>query len=377
MNPYLRNLLRLTLYQLLFLSKIPSYAAVNEGVELAKRHGGAKAGSLINGVARRILREKHSLRLPDSKEDLIPALSINFSHPEWLIRIWLNYFGQDETDALLKANNDESPLTLRVNQIKGTREALLARLTSSGFDAVPTPWSPLGIRVKATAAVDQLPEFQVGAFQVQGEASQLIGFLLDPKPGERVLDACAAPGGKTTHLAELMQDQGEVVAADISARGLEKVKENVQRLGLKSVRTVAADVSKGLGGTWGGPYDRILVDAPCTGLGTLRSHPEAKWHRQERDILRLSRLQKRIVQQVTPHLKPGGILVYSTCTLAPDENEGVIDDLLDRHPELVLEDAESHLPQQARSMTRGKYFLALPHKHNTDGFFAARIKKAP
>jgi 16S rRNA (cytosine967-C5)-methyltransferase len=377
MNPYLRNLLRLTLYQLFFLSKIPSYAAVNEGVELAKRYGGAKAGSLINGVARRILREKHTLHLPDSKEDLIPALSINFSHPEWLVRIWLNYFGQEETEALLKANNDESPFTLRVNQIKATREALLARVTASGFDAVPTPWSPLGIRVKATAAVDQLPEFQVGAFQVQGEASQLVGFLLDPKPGERVLDACAAPGGKTTHLAELMRDQGEVIAVDISARGLEKVKENVQRLGLKSVRTVAADVSKGLEGSWGGPYDRILVDAPCTGLGTLRSHPEAKWHRQERDILRLSRLQKRIVQQVTPHLKPGGTLVYSTCTLAPDENEGVIDDLLDRHPELVLEDAESHLPQQARSMTRGKYFLALPHKHNTDGFFAARIKKAP
>lgn len=374
-DSYLRNLLRLTFYQLLFLDRVPHYAAVNEGVELAKRYGGAKAGNLVNAVAHRILRERNSLSPPDPQDDLALHLSINFSHPQWLVRKWLDSFGAEETEALLMANNEEPPLTLRANRLKGTRENLLATLSANDFGAVPTPWSPSGIQIKSAAVVNRLPGFQEGVFQVQGEASQLIGYLLDPQPGERVLDACAAPGGKATHLAEMMEDTGEVIATDISVRGLEKLKENVQRLGLKSIRTAAADVSKGLETTLAGPYDRILVDAPCTGLGTLRSHPEAKWHREERDVPRLSRLQKKILHRVSSYLKPGGIMVYSTCTLSREENEGVIDYLLGRRGDLVLEDAASYLPQQAASLTRGRYLLTLPHKHNTDGFFAARMKK--
>jgi len=374
-NPYLRNLLRLTLYQLFFLDRVPDYAAVNEGVELAKRNGGPRAGSLINAVARRILRERRDLCLPDPHADPALYLSIAFSHPEWLVRKWLDYFGREETEALMKANNEESPLTLRANRLKGTRETLRATMSFEGFEAVPTSWSPQGMVVKSAGAVNDLPGFHEGLFQVQGEASQLIGYLLDPKPGERVLDACAAPGGKATHLAELMEDRGEVIATDISVQGLEKLKENVQRLAIKSIRPVVADVSKGLKGTLARPYDRILVDAPCSGLGTLRSHPESKWHREEQDIQRLSKIQKRILQEVSPHLKPGGILVYSTCTLTREENEAAIDDLLGSNRQFVVEDAAGYLPRRAESLTRGKYFLALPHKHNTDGFFAARIKK--
>lgn len=374
-NSYLRNLLRLTLYQLFFLSKVPAYAAVNEGVELGKKYGGAKAGNLINGVARRILRERRKLRAPDPQGNLTVYLATEFSHPEWLVSSWLDYFGREETEALLKANNEEAPLTLRVNGIRGTREFVLQTLRANGFDAAPTPWSPQGIHVKSRGVANELPGFQEGLFQVQGEASQMIGFLLEPQPGERILDACAAPGGKTTHLAELMGDNGEVVATDISARGLEKLRASVQRLRLESIRIVHADASEESKATLDGPYDRILVDAPCTGLGTLRSHPEAKWHRQERDIGRLSRLQTKIMRQISSRLKPGGTLVYSTCTLTQEENEGVIEDFLSRHTDLILEHAVSHLPPQAKSMTRGKYFLALPHRHNTDGFFAARIKK--
>ena len=375
MNAYLRNLLRLTLYQLLFLNKVPDYAAVNEGVELAKRHGGARAGGLVNGVARKILREKSKLLNPDPPGDVARYLSILWSHPDWLVRKWLDYFGREDTESLLKANNQESPLTLRVNRLKGDRETLLKRLRGMGFDAAPTPWSPQGIRVKAASAVDQLPGFQEGLFQVQGEASQLIGYLLDPRAGERVLDGCAAPGGKTTHLAELMEDKGELIATDISAKGLEKLKQNVQRLALKSVRPFPVDVTRELTGPLALPYDRVLIDVPCSGLGTLRSHPEAKWQRDERDIPRLSRLQKKIVNQLCSHLKSGGILVYATCTLAREENEGVVEDFLDRQRDFVLENAGSHLPQEAQHLVCGKYFLALPHKHNTDGFFAARMRK--
>jgi len=374
-NAYIRNLLRLTLYQLLFLDKVPDYAAVNEGVELAKRHGGARAGGLVNGVVRRILREKDKLPDPDPKDDAILYLSVRWSHPDWLVKKWLGYFGREETESLLKANNQESPLTLRANRLKGDRESLREKLRAGGFNAAPARWSPQGIQLKSAGAADQLPGFQAGLFQVQGEASQLIGYLVDPQPGERVLDACAAPGGKTTHLAELMGDNGELIVTDISVKGLEKLKHNVQRLGLTSVRPFAVDVSRGLTGALALPYDRILVDAPCSGLGTLRSHPEAKWQKDERDIRRLSKLQKKIVRRLSSYLKPGGILVYATCTLTREENEGVVEDFLDHERGFVLDNARDTLPREAKSMISGKYFLALPHKHNTDGFFAARMRK--
>jgi 16S rRNA (cytosine967-C5)-methyltransferase len=374
MDAYLRNLLRLTLYQLLFLDKIPDYAAVNEGVALAKRHGGARAGGMVNAILRRLLREKDKVAQPDPREIAVD-LSRRWSHPDWLVRKWLEYFGRGETESLLKANNEEPPLTLRANRLKGDREVLLAMLRERGLEAAPTPWSPQGIHLKSSSAVDRLPGFQQGLFQIQGEASQMVGYLLEPKPGERILDACAAPGGKTTHLAELIEDRGEIVATEISARGLEKLKQNVQRLGLTSVRPFLADVTRGLTGALAVPYDRILVDAPCSALGTLRSHPEAKWHRDERDIQRLSRLQRKIVDQVAPHVKPGGVLVYATCTLTREENEQVVEDFLHRQKDFILESAQDYLPAQARDLTQGRYFLTLPHKHNTDGFFAARMRK--
>lgn len=224
-------------------------------------------------------------------------------------------------------------------------------------------------------AVDQIPGFHEGLFQVQGEASQLVAYLLSPMPGERILDACAAPGGKTTHLAELMGDSGHLTALDMSESGLEKIRENAARLGLSSIGIARSDVTQELVGALCGPYDRILIDAPCSGLGTLRSHPEIKWHRAKSDIDRLGRLQSRIVNRLASSLKPGGVLVYSTCTLMRAENEQVAQSFLERHREFELEDAAGYLPEQARTLVRGSYFMALPHRHNTDGFFAARMRK--
>ena len=373
-DPFLKNLLRLGVYQFLFLDRIPDYAIVNEAVHLAKSHAGGKAAGFVNGVLRNFRRGLKQVPKPDPKESPISAVAEYWSHPSWLVERWLKYFDMEQIEALLEANNEEAPLVLRTNLRQGTREALLELLQSKNINASPTPWSPQGIMVESRALVDKLPGFHEGLFQVQGEASQLVVYLLHPQPGERLLDACAAPGGKTTHIAELMDDTGEITATDISAKGLQKVGENMKRLRLKSVRTVQADLSEGLNGS-AQSFDRILVDAPCTGFGTLRSHPEIKWSRGEADIKRLSELQQKILNRVAAYLKPGGVLVYSTCTLIEDENEKVVENFLERHQEFILDDAAAYLPKVAQSLVRDSYFMAVPHRHRTDGFFAARMRR--
>jgi 16S rRNA (cytosine967-C5)-methyltransferase len=375
LDPFIRNLLRVAFYQLLFLDRIPDYAAVNEAVQLAKAHGGNKVAGFVNAVLRNFVREKDRTAEPQPTNHGQAALANEHSHPPWLINKWLDYFGREETEALLRANNEIAPLVLRVNSCKSSRETLLALLLKSDVSAVATRWSPAGIWVKSRSLVDQLPGFQEGLFQVQGEASQLVSYLLSPQKGERILDACAAPGGKTTHIAELMTDTGEVIALDKSEKGIDKIRENAARLGLASLRAAKADIRHPLPVELRRPYDRILLDAPCSALGTLRSHPEIKWHRNESDIKRLGHLQKHIIDQVAHYLKPGGVLVYSTCTLTKDENEDVIEDFLEHHKEFVLDDVAGYLSEKASSLVRGSYYMALPHQHNTDGFFASRMRK--
>jgi 16S rRNA (cytosine967-C5)-methyltransferase len=356
------------------LNKIPDYAAVNEATQLAKVHGGSKTAGFVNGVLRNFLREKDRANDNFDKCESAARLAVTCSHPEWLVRRWLDEF-DESAQALMRANNQKAPLVLRVNLLKCTRGELLERFVKTGIDAKASPRSPQGISLASGCAVEKLPAFAEGLFQVQGEASQLIGYLLSPLPGERILDACAAPGGKSTHIAELMKDEGELVAIDNSPRGVEKILDNAARLGLKSLRILCADASKELNDAIAGPFDRILVDAPCSGFGTLRGHPEIKWHRNESDIQRLSRLQSKILHRVAGYLKPGGVLVYATCTLMGEENEEVVDAFLAQQKSFELEDAPRYLPREAQDMAREKVFLALPHRDNTDGFFAARIRK--
>jgi 16S rRNA (cytosine967-C5)-methyltransferase len=373
-DPLVRNLLRLAVYQLSFLDHIPAYAAVNEAVALAKSRGGAKAAGFANAVLRNFLRKKDrgkSFGPPDS----IAGLAAACSHPEWLVKNWLDQFGPEEVKLLMAANNQRAPVVLRVNSLKTSRSDLLRRLAEAGIRALPARCSPLGIRVESSGAVEKLPGFGEGLFQVQGESSQLVSYLLEPAPGQRVLDACAAPGGKATHIAELMKDEGELIAIDSSARGVEKIIENAARLGLTSIRALRADAREPLAGRALESFDRILIDAPCSGLGTLRGHPEIKWHRRESDIQRLSRLQAKILGCVAGYLKPSGVLVYSTCTLSRQENEQVIEAFLAQQKSFELEQAAGYLPKEARRMTRGEFFLALPHRDDTDGFFAARLKR--
>jgi 16S rRNA (cytosine967-C5)-methyltransferase len=373
-DPLLRNLLRATLYQIIFLDKIPAYAAVNEAVEIAKSRG-AKAAGFVNAVLRSFLRHDSQTAEAAPRDQAPDALAEEFSHPRWLVKLWLADFGADGAKSLMRANNERAPLAVRANSLIGAREALLELFRTAGVDAEPTRWSPQGILILSGPPVRELPGFSEGFFQVQGEASQLVTYLLDPRPGERILDACAAPGGKSTHIAEMMRDEGEVIALDASATGLDRIRENAARLQLKCVHAVRGDASRKLDPSLDALYDRILVDAPCSGLGTLRSHPEIKWRLGESDIRRLCKLQSKILGNVAAHLKPGGALVYSTCTLTRAENDRTVDGFLRAHTEFELEDVARYLPQEARHMARARYFQAVPHRDGTDGFFAARMRK--
>ncbi|MCJ7663777.1 MAG: 16S rRNA (cytosine(967)-C(5))-methyltransferase RsmB, partial [Desulfobacterales bacterium] len=297
-------------------------------------------------------------------------------HPAWLVSQWVDQRGVEEAIALCEANNQFPPLTVRVNTLKGSREQVIQQLHNDGIEASPTLFSPVGLRIKNPPALASWGSLQQGWLQVQDEAAQLVSLILAPKPGERILDLCAAPGGKTTHLAELMEDQGEICAVDISPIKLQLVQENCQRLGISIVKPLALDATRPLPFP-AGSFDGCLADAPCTGLGTLRRHPEGKWRIKEQDILRLQEMQGQILRQAAPLVKQGGILVYSTCTLTAEENEGAIEAFLSEHKEFSLEHASGLLPRECEALVDAQgYLRTLPHRHGTDGFFAARMSRS-
>lgn len=367
------TLLRLGAYQLLFLARVPASAAVNETVALTKRLCAPADVGFVNAVLRALDRRRHELVVPDLLERPLDHLTAEYSHPVWLVRRWLKRFGVQRTLHLCRANNAIPPMTLRVNTRVTTRERLLDVLRQEGVEAAPCAVSPQGVVIRGTPPTATLA-FAQGWYYVQDEAAQLVGLAVAPRPGERVLDACAAPGGKSIHLAELMGDRGEVVAADVKPDRLGLVAENCRRMGIKSVQTVAADLTQASDAARLGRFDRILVDAPCTGLGVLRRHPEAKWHKTEGLIARYAVTQRAILDRVAPLLTPGGVLVYSTCSTEREENEEVVTEFLRRHRGWVSDDLRAVLPAAAASLvTPQGHLVTLGNAWDMDGFFAARL----
>jgi len=370
------SILRIGVYQLLFMDRVPPPAAVDESVELAKRLRKKECAPFINGILRGIAEERKKVSYPDLQNDPLDHIATLYSHPRWMVRRWVDQWGVDETIALCQADNQIPPLTVRVNTLKVSREEISNRLRDERIAATPTPFSSVGLLIKAPPPLTAWGPLQEGWLQVQDEAAQLVSMLLAPQPGERVLDLCAAPGGKTTHLAELMQDQGEIVAVDVSPTKLQLVQENCRRLGISIVKARALDATAPLPFP-PGSFDRVLVDAPCTGLGTLRRNPDGKWRDREADIPRLQKLQGTILARAATMVKREGILVYSTCTLTPEENEGVIEAFLSGQKEFLHEDASSLLPIGCEGLVDDKGYLhTLPHLHGMDGFFAARMRRA-
>jgi 16S rRNA (cytosine967-C5)-methyltransferase len=373
MDVSIKNIMRTGLYQLLFTDRIPDFAVVDEAVEITKKMHPAGSG-LVNAILRNAIRKKGTIAYPDMKKDPAHHISVLHSHPLWMVKKWIEILGVEETALLCKANNEIPLAVLRVNTIKTTREKLIDECSRQGMDVKVTVFSPDGMILSHPAMpIRETAFYSAGHIQVQDEASQLISRLVDPKPGENVLDVCSGTGGKTTHLAALMNNRGRITAFDISEKKIADLKKNAERLGVINIDTKTGDARKMQEEAIYGSFDRILVDAPCTGLGTLRRNPEIKWRTKEEDPKKFSALQKTILASAAQYLRKGGFLIYSTCTITSDENEEVIDDFIVHHKDFIC----VHPPDAINSFLIGDmgYFKSYPHKHGTDGFFGAVLVK--
>ncbi|HEY3248368.1 MAG TPA: 16S rRNA (cytosine(967)-C(5))-methyltransferase RsmB [bacterium] len=366
----IRAILRTGAYQLLFLSRVPPRAAVSEAVDLAKRHGHAGTAALVNAVLRRLATSgERPLPPPD---DPATRIEVEHSHPAWLVRGWLDRFGPDETEALCRANNLPAPRYARANLLRGSPDAMLTRLHESGLTVLPTPL-PEGVEVRG-AFGERHRLVEEGVLTVQDLGAMLVTRVLDPQPGETIIDACAAPGGKTTHIAERMGDRGRVIACDIHAGKLALTARRAAVVGAGTIEPHLQD-ARGLGRAFPQLADRVLVDAPCTGLGVVRRRPDIKWRVQPAHVETLARLQLQILTGAAGAVRPGGTLVYSVCTTEPEEGESVIRNFLQHHPRFSLQPFPP-LPPDLGSEEDSGMMSVWPHRQGTDGFFIARLRSA-
>jgi 16S rRNA (cytosine967-C5)-methyltransferase len=373
LDPLALIIMRTGLYQLMYLDRIPESAAVNESVNLAKLVTPGTSG-LVNAVLRNYLRRRDTISFPDMKSNPVTAIAARHSQPEWLAEQWIDQLGGVEAQQLAEASSQQPPLTLRVNTLRSSRDDLLREFEQHGVEASRCRYSPDGVTLAGRHTISSLPGFDRGLFAVQDEASQLAGLLLGAEPGERIWDACCAPGGKTCHIAQHMDDRGELIGTDISRSKLTLVQDSVRRLGISSVSTAVADLHQPESFPEGS-FDRILLDAPCSGLGVIRRNPEAKWRLFSGDVTRLAAVQKILLKNAATRLKPGGVLLYSTCSTSEAENELVVEDFLLHHPGFVLEDLNELFPHWRELIAFYGMFRVWPHRNGMDGFFAARLKR--
>jgi 16S rRNA (cytosine967-C5)-methyltransferase len=360
-----RAALRLGLFQLLFLDRIPAYAAVDTSVRLA----GRRASGLVNAVLRRAARAgRTGFTLPDAA-DPAERLAVEWSHPRWLVERWTAELGAIDAARLLEANDRAPQVALRVNRRRTTPEALAAELGAAGIETAPARFAPDALVVREGAGrLRDLRAYRHGELSFQGEASQLVVALVDPAPNSHVLDACAAPGGKTTAIAERLGPDARVTALDPNRTGLDRLRREAQRLALSPIEVVTGDARRP---PFRRRFDAVLVDAPCSGLGTLRRHPELKWRRHPDDIPRLAMLQREILAGIAPLVRPGGLLVYAVCTRTADETTAIVDWLLTTHQQFAVERLD--IP----GVDADGFLRTAPHTHALDGFFAVRFRAQP
>lgn len=365
--PVLKNALRVALYQIMFLDKIPDYAIVNEAVDFVKKLQGQKPADITNAVLRNIIRSKNGLRYPDPAENLVSYLAAYYSHPTWLAKRWVARYGREAVETLMAANNERPTLTLRINGLKVDRQEFEGLLQSVNLRYTPGIYNDHFYRLQILTNIQNWQYFAEGYFAIQDESTGMPCLLLDVKPGMRVLDMCAAPGGKSAYIADLMSNTGEVVALDKFESRVKMMQANLDRLGVSIVKFVATDALEYEDEL----FDRVLVDAPCSGLGTLSKKPDIKWKRDLLDIKKLTPIQEDLLNKAAEMVKVGGAVVYSTCTIEPEENFEIVKKFLSEHDNFRLDDASAYVD---KTIVDGNGCIqSLPHRDKMDGAFSARL----
>jgi len=381
LEPLVVTILRVGAYQIVFSDRIPDSAAVDESVRCARALGAGRSTGLVNAVLRRLSREAASVPLPELSSQPLEHLCHALSLPRWLAERWLADYGPEQAAALARACNAPAPLTIRANRLRIDRDALCEALREPFPDARSCRHAPWGIVLGRKGDPGREPRFLAGDYSVQDEASQLVVEMLDPQPGEQVLDVCAAPGTKTTAIAEALAGKGEVLALDRNPQRLNLVGRAARRLGLTGIRTLARDASQRLDDLMPEMqserpgFDRVLVDAPCSGLGSLRRNPDARWRVRPTDPPRLAEVQRSILAQAAGVLRVGGRLVYSTCTVLSEENDAIVRSFLTSQPRFRLVGRDELPPMLAPVLDAEGFLRCLPHIHDCDGFFAACLER--
>ena len=364
------QILRLGAYQILFLTKIPHSAAVDQSVELTKRHcKNPRAAGMVNGILRSLERSLDHLPTIPQKDPVV-YLSTLYSHPEWLVKEFIFSIGAEETARLLAANNSQPPVTVMVNTVKTTAAALAGQLQECGVEVQSHPWLENCLQISRTGDLERLGAFRDGLFYVQDLASRLAILAAGPQPGMKVLDCCAAPGGKSFAAAIAMENRGEIVSCDLHPHKRGLIQAGAQRLGLEIIRPQTAD-GKAFRPEWEEKFDLVVVDAPCSGLGVIRKKPDIRF-KDSAPLAGLPDVQKAILENAARYVRPGGVLLYSTCTLLRRENEEVAEHLLSRRRDYKAE--AFTLPGPIGSVSDGMTTL-WPHRHGTDGFFICKLRK--
>lgn len=374
---WVRWLLYLSFYQMFYLDKIPDHAIIHEAVEIAKKRGNQGIGKFVNGVLREAQRQgKPSF---DSIEDPIERISIETSHPSWLVERWIDTYGVEKTKSMCEANLTTKPMSIRVNALKTSRDEVIEVLTNDGFEVEPSNFSEQGIIIQK-GHLQSHPLFKQGAFTIQDQSSMLVVEMMDIKPDQEILDACSAPGGKATFIGEKLNNTGHVYANDLHEKKVKLVQEKAEELGLINLRTKAIDGRKLVDEFEPGTFDRILIDAPCSGFGVIRGKPDIKYSKTEEDIESLAYIQYELLDAILPLLKPDGKLIYSTCTVDPTENNAVVTEFIFGHssyeidPEFFTELPEQFKDSEGISQVGLQIF---PDDFNSDGFFMTRIRRRP
>ncbi len=371
-TPEIKNTLRVALYQILFLNKIPDFAAVNEAVEFVKRISTQKHADVVNGLLRTIIRTKNDLVYPTREIDEIKYLGIMQSHPNWMIRRWIERFGFDDAALLAESNNKRPILTLRINTLKASKDEIFKRFDERSIVYRTCRYIDYFVTLRLMSKIYLDEDFKDGKYTVQDESAGLPAVLLKPTENDMILDMCAAPGGKSTHIAQLLGGKGKVYSVDKFDAKIRMMKQNAERLGITNIEFIqddAADLQddrvKDL------KFDKILLDAPCSGLGVLSKKPEIRWKREFEDILALTEIQKNLLNSAVKYLKPGGVIVYSTCSTEQEENMDVVKDFLEKNPDFRIDNASQYVKSEL--VNAEGCIETFPHRHNIDGSFAARL----